>query len=178
MVADITTRLLLGQLPVFFVQTPSIPPLTLLPFALLLGVIAALLGVAFNRGLLASLGLFERLVRWPAWTDGALVGLAVGAAALFAPLAVGSGHHLVERMLTGDLPLAALAGFFVLRFLLTMVSYGCGAPGGIFAPLLVLGAAIGLGVDGERFDAESQRTCQPSPSWGWPRTSAPLSVHR
>lgn len=147
-VADITTRLLLGQLPVFFVQTPSIPPLTLLPFALLLGVIAALLGVAFNRGLLASLGLFERLVRWPAWTGGALVGLAVGAVALFAPLAVGSGHHLVERMLSGDLPLATLAGLFVLRFLLTMASYGCGAPGGIFAPLLVLGAAIGLGMGG------------------------------
>ena len=155
-VADITTRLLLGQLPVFFVQTPSIPPLSLLPFALLLGVIAALLGVAFNRGLLASLGLFERLARWPAWTGGALVGLGVGAVAMFAPLAVGGGHHLVERMLTGELPLAALAGFFVLRFLLTMLSYGCGAPGGIFAPLLVLGAEIGLGVGGvaERFVPE------------------------
>jgi CIC family chloride channel protein len=143
-VADITTRLLLGQLPVFFVQTPSIPPLTLLPFALLLGVIAALLGVAFNRGLLASVGLFEHLVRWPMWAGGALVGVAVGAVAMFAPVAVGSGHHLVERMLTGELPLAGLAGLFVLRFLLTMLSYGCGAPGGIFAPLLVLGSEIGL----------------------------------
>jgi CIC family chloride channel protein len=154
--ADITTRLLLGQLPVFFVQTASIPPLTLLPFALVLGVIAAPLGVAFNRGLQASLGLFERLVRWPAWTGGALVGLAVGAVAMVAPLAVGSGHHLVERMLTGELPLATLGAFFVLRFLLTMASYGCGAPGGIFAPLLVLGAAIGLGVGSvaARFDFE------------------------
>jgi len=155
-VADITTRLLLGQLPVFFIQTAAIPPLTLLPFALLIGVIAALLGVAFNRGLLASLGLFERMVRWPAWTGGALVGLAVGAVAMLAPSAVGSGHHLVERMLTGELSFDALAGFFILRFLLTMLSYGCGAPGGIFAPLLVLGAAIGLEMGGvaERFDPQ------------------------
>jgi chloride channel protein, CIC family len=145
-VADITTRVLLDQLPVFNVQTASIPPLTSLPFALLIGVIAGLLGVAFNRGLLASLGLFERLPRWPVWTGGALVGLGVGAVAIFAPLAVGSGNHLVERMLAGELPLAALGAFFVLRFILTMLSYGCGAPGGIFAPLLVLGAAIGLGI--------------------------------
>jgi CIC family chloride channel protein len=146
-VADITTRLLLGQSPVFFVQTPSIPPLTLLPFALLLGVIAALLGVTFNRCLLASLRLFDRLAR-PRWAGGALVGLTVGAVALFVPSAVGSGHHLVERMLNGEFSVAALAGLFALRFLLTMVSYGCGAPGGIFAPLLVLGAALGLGIGG------------------------------
>ncbi len=153
-VADITTRLLLGQLPVFFIQTPSIPPLTLLPFALLLGLIAALLGVLFNRGLLASLGLFDRMVRVPAWTGGALVGLGVGAVAIFAPATVGSGNHLIDRMLIGDLPLSMLAAFFILRFVLTMLSYGCGAPGGIFAPLLVLGAALGLaiGAAAERFD--------------------------
>ena len=155
-IADITTRSLLGQLPVFFVQTPSIPPLTLLPYALVIGVVAAVLGVAFNRGLLASLGLFDRLGRWPAWTGGALVGLGVGAVALWAPLAVGSGHHLVERMLTNDMALTALCGFFVLRFLLTMLSYGCGAPGGIFAPLLVLGAATGLAIGGiaQQFDPQ------------------------
>ncbi|MGH7789377.1 MAG: H(+)/Cl(-) exchange transporter ClcA [Candidatus Binatia bacterium] len=144
--ADITTRLLLGQQPVFFVETPTIPPLTLLPFALLLGVVAALLGVLFNRGLLASLGWFDRLAGWPLWAGGALVGLGVGAVALVAPTAVGSGQQLVERMLTGGMPLTALAAFFAIRFVLTMASYGCGAPGGIFAPLLVLGAAIGLSV--------------------------------
>lgn len=54
--------------------------------------------------------------------------------------------RLVQRqvhdfLLTSELPLRALAGFFILRFFLTMVSSGSGAPAGIFAPLLVLGAA-------------------------------------
>jgi CIC family chloride channel protein len=145
-VADVTTRVLLGQLPVFHVRTASIPPLSLLPIALLLGVVTGLLGVAFNRGLVRSLDLFERLARWPAWVSGGLVGVGVGAVAIFAPSAVGGGHRLVERTLAGELPLLALAAFFVLRFTLTMFSYGCGAPGGIFAPLLVLGSQIGLAV--------------------------------
>jgi len=145
-VADVTTRLLLGQMPTFHVATHAIPPLSLLPFALLLGVAAAGLGVAFNRSLLASLDLFERLRRWPPWVGGALVGVGVGAVAIFAPASVGGGHRLVERILAGEISTVALAGVFVLRFCLTMASYGCGAPGGIFAPLLVLGSALGLGV--------------------------------
>lgn len=151
-VADLTTRLALGQLPVFPVQTAAIPPLSSLPFAVLVGAIAGLLGVVFNRGLLATLDLFER-ARWPAWVSAALVGMLVGGVAIVAPGVVGGGHRLVERMLTGELPLMALSGFFALRFVLTMLSYGCGAPGGIFAPLLVLGSALGLGIGelAERF---------------------------
>jgi CIC family chloride channel protein len=143
-VADIVSRYLVGQLPIFSVHTAAIPPLSLLPFALLVGALAAVLGVAFNRWLLTSLSLFERLAPRPAWLSGAVVGLAIGAVALVAPLAVGGGQRAVECMLAGELPLAALATLFVLRFALTMLSYGCGAPGGIFAPLLVLGAALGL----------------------------------
>jgi CIC family chloride channel protein len=86
-VADVTTRLLLGQLPVFHVRIGSIPSLSMLPFALLLGAVAGLLGVAFNRGLVRSLDLFEHLRRWPSWLTGGLVGLAVGAVAIFAPFA-------------------------------------------------------------------------------------------
>ena len=147
-VADVTTRMLLGQLPVFHVEVASIPSLTALPVALVLGAIAGVLGVAFNRGLVWSLSSFERLRHLPPAVIGAAVGSVVGVVALVAPGSVGGGNRLIERILAGEASLYGLIGFFVLRFALTMASYGCGAPGGIFAPLLVLGSAIGLGVGG------------------------------
>jgi CIC family chloride channel protein len=142
--ADVVTRSLTGQLPVFHVDTQGIVPLQALPVSLAIGFSAGVLGVAFNRALVGTLDLFQRVRRWPAWVTGAMVGGAVGAVGWFLPGALGGGHRLVERTLAGDVALPALAGFFVLRFALTMASYGSGAPGGIFAPLLVLGSELGL----------------------------------
>ena len=53
---------------------------------------------------------------------------------------------MAESTLQGDLLLAAIPIIFIIRFLLTTTSYGTGAPGGIFAPLLVLGALVGLAI--------------------------------
>ena len=58
--ADLVERLLLGQVAVFHLRVPPAPPLSLVPLFLLLGAVCALLGVAFNRSLLASLKLFSR----------------------------------------------------------------------------------------------------------------------
>lgn len=145
-VADVTARLLLGQLPVFHTASQSIPPLSSLPAFLILGLAAALLGVAFNRALVASLDFFGRFRRHPRWLLAAGVGAGVGVVGWFWPEALGGGHSLVERALHAREPLDLLPAFFLLRFILTMASYGCGAPGGIFAPLLVLGAQLGLAV--------------------------------
>jgi chloride channel protein, CIC family len=144
--ADIIARLLNGQLPVFHVQTESIPPIQGLPVSVLVGVAAGILGVAFNRALVGTLDLFQRIRHWPMWAPGAVAGSIVGAVGWFAPEALGGGHRLAQQALAGEVRLLLLPGFFALRFFLTMLSYGSGAPGGIFAPLLVLGAELGLAV--------------------------------
>lgn len=151
-VADVTSRVLLGQLPVFHLATEAIPPLETVPVALVIGALAAVLGVAFNRALVASLDFFADIRRWSPWAVGAFVGASVAAAGLLVPGVLGGGDVLVDRILGGHIALLTLAGLFVLRFVLTMVSYGSGAPGGIFAPLLMLGAALGLAV-GQGFAA-------------------------
>ena len=151
--ADVVARSLTGQLPVFHIAAIPIPSLAALPFFLILGAAAGLLGVLFNRSLLATQQLFRGTRKWPPGAVGALVGAGVGLVGWFMPSALGGGHELAEAALAGHVSLLALPLLFLLRFGLTMVSYGTGAPGGIFAPLLVLGAQLGLavGLIGNRF---------------------------
>lgn len=145
-IADILARLAAGQLPVFTIPSYPTPPLAALPAFAVLGVVAGLVGVLFNHGLLGTLNQFGRLQGRAALLGAALVGAATGLVAWFAPDAVGGGHGLTETALVGGVALATIPLLFVLRFGLTLASYGCGAPGGIFAPLLALGALLGLAV--------------------------------
>jgi CIC family chloride channel protein len=151
--ADVVTRSLTNQLPVFHVAAHPAPSLVALPAFLVVGVLAGMLGVAFNRTLLGCLegfarleGGLSRLGRWPVRLAGALVGTLVGLVGWFAPTAVGGGHDLLEAVFAGQVVLSAIPLWFGLQFGLTMVSYASGAPGGIFAPLLVLGALLSTGV--------------------------------
>lgn len=144
--ADIIARLGSGQFPVFAVPNYPIPPLTALPIFALLGILAGGLGIVFNRSLLAALNLYNIIPSRFILTAAAITGGVVGLVGWFSPILIGSGHTLAESVLRGDVVLAIIPLFFVIRFLLTMTNYAMGAPGGIFAPLLVLGALIGFGV--------------------------------
>lgn len=144
--ADIIARTASNQLPVFVVPNYPIPPLGALPVFVVVGGVAGLLGVGFNRGILLIVQLFAPLQGQRRLWLTAGIGAMVGLLSWFSPLAVGSGHTLAEQILEGQLLLTTIPLWFLLRFGLTLVSYGTGAPGGIFAPLLVLGALIGLGI--------------------------------
>ena len=143
--ADVVSRSVSGQLPVFTVPYYAMPPLTALPAFAVLGVVAGALGVWFNRGLLATMNRFDGLPLGK-FTVGAMVGAITGLVAWFLPDAVGGGHLLAEDVLTGRMVLSVVPLMFLLRFGLTVSSYGIGTAGGIFAPLLGLGAMLGLGI--------------------------------
>jgi CIC family chloride channel protein len=142
--ADVVCRVVTGETPVFALHGMPGPSLHTLPVAALLGIMAGFAGVGFNRGLLKSLDLFDRLRHWPPFAVGACAGLVIGLAAWIYPLVSGSGAVLSEKAIAGEIPLKWMLVLLAVRFVLTMVSYGCGAAGGIFAPLLVLGSLGGL----------------------------------
>jgi CIC family chloride channel protein len=72
------------------------------------------------------------------------IGVAVGLLAWFGPGLVGGGDVITKHTLAGGDSMMLVAGVFLIRFGLGPVSYAAGTPGGLFTPLLVLGAQSGL----------------------------------
>jgi chloride channel protein, CIC family len=121
---------------------------TLVP-VLLLGALCGAGGAAFNAALLRSLDAAARLrARVPGWTLGLALGAAVGAVAWFVPALPGGGIGFAQRAVAGVVSAQAAAWLLALSLALTLASYALGAPGGIFAPLLVLGALTGTAFHG------------------------------
>ncbi len=137
-------RVFLGDAPDCHVAAQPYPGFGTAPVHILLGAVAGLFGILYNLAILGALAAADRLRAWPPELRAAAVGAAVGLLAWFAPDLVGGGDPLTQRALSGSIALSALSLVFVVRFGLGPLSYAAGTPGGLFAPLLVLGAQIGL----------------------------------
>jgi CIC family chloride channel protein len=142
--ADVVTRLVVGERPSFRIVGYPAPPLRSLPLVIGLGLLAGLVGILFNRSLLASVRAGRRLPK----SRGILIALLAALAALYVPAVAGGGHRTAEIVLKGDYlyqgGIVLMIALMAAKFGLTMVSYASGVPGGIFAPMLVIGAFLGL----------------------------------
>jgi CIC family chloride channel protein len=137
-------RLFLGSTPDFHVEPLPHPSFGTVPIHLALGVFAGFLGVAYNRTLLGTLAAADKLRRWPVELKAAVVGAAVGMLAWFDPGLVGGGDGITQSTLSGTEPVRVMSMVFFLRFGLGAISYSASTPGGLFAPMLVLGAQLGF----------------------------------
>jgi chloride channel protein, CIC family len=137
-------RVLLGDTPDFHVERMPYPSFGTLPIYLALGIISGCLGVAYNRAILGLLAVVERLRGWPVEARAAVVGAVVGLLAWLVPGLVGGGDAITQRALSGAETVASVSAIFLVRFALGPLSYAAGTPGGLFAPILVLGAQSGF----------------------------------
>ncbi|KAF1081780.1 MAG: Voltage-gated H(+)/2Cl(-) exchange transporter ClcA [Candidatus Rifleibacterium amylolyticum] len=137
--ANIVCRLVFGAAPIFILQQISRPELSLILWCLLFGVFVGFAGLAFNLLLLRSLRVFAP----HRYLLAAVLGLVFGAIGLYYPELLGMGHELNEEIIASQLSFRLLLLFFFARFAMTILSYNTGAPGGIFAPLLLLGMLAG-----------------------------------
>ncbi len=134
------SRLMLGDQPDFGVELQPYPGFATVPIYLSLGVVAGLLGILYNRTTLGALSAAEKLRHLPVELRAAIIGGLVGLVAWFHPNLVGGGDAITRRTLLASETWRWLLAVLVLRFALGAISYAAGTPGGLFAPLLVLGA--------------------------------------
>jgi CIC family chloride channel protein len=142
--AIVVSRLILGDAPDYQVAPIAFVVDSVKPLFCLFGLLAGLLAVVYNIMLLGALSIADRLAHVPVELRAGLVGAAVGVLAWFAPAIVGGGDSITQSVLNGAGSLALLPLLYAIRLVLSTVSYATGTPGGLFAPMLVLGAQSGL----------------------------------
>jgi CIC family chloride channel protein len=136
-------RLMLGNQLDFAVRQVSLTVVwKAWPF-LVLGVLLGAAGALYNTTIIALLRLADRFSQRSTVVRAACIGAVVGLVGWFAPSIIGGGDNLTQAVLSGRGTIATLAAIFLLRFVLGPWSYAAGTPGGLFAPLLVLGASGG-----------------------------------
>ncbi len=153
--AIVAAQFITGPEPVFAVAAVLKPAFSDILLCFLLGLAAGLAGAIYNRALFGALAIADRYAAWPVEVRAAAVGAAAGALAWVAPGLAGGGDFLAQRTLDSGLALALLPAVFVLRLILGAASYAAGTPGGLFAPLLALGALMGFLFGGIFYPGES-----------------------
>jgi chloride channel protein, CIC family len=136
-------RLLLGNALVFHVQAVN-PTETwkITPF-LVLGALLGATGALYNLMTVSLLEFCDRLTKYSSVQRAAFIGAVVGVAIWYVPALVGGGDTVTQAILSDRFVVRGLLTIFLVRLLLGPWSYAAGTPGGIFAPLLVLGACSG-----------------------------------
>lgn len=144
--STIVYRYFNGEHAVIDVGKMSEVPLDTLWLYLVLGIIFGAIGVMFNALIFRTQDMFMRF-HGGDWRKlvliGGLLGGMCGLLALIHGEAVGGGFALIPIAAAGNFSIGMLLFIFIARVITTLLCFGSGAPGGIFAPMLALGTILG-----------------------------------
>src|ERR1700678_4076972 len=134
---------LLGAGPLFHMPVlTETHPLLFALGAVLLGALMGLVSAGMSRMMYAFEDLFEHLhLHWMWWP--ALGGIGVGIGGLFFPRGLGVGYDNIAQLLRGQATVGLIAGLLIAKSLMWASSLGSGTSGGVLAPLLMIGGAVG-----------------------------------
>ena len=141
--ADYISRSIFGIKPIFDFSSLQVLPMKYYLWLLLLGAIIGILGAFYNWSLLKSLRIYEQQNLIPKKLIMIIPLLLTVPVGFSNPDVLGGGNELVIGIHNGQYVLITLIALLGIKFALTVASYGSGAPGGIFMPLLVIGALAG-----------------------------------
>jgi chloride channel protein, CIC family len=142
--AGVLRHFFIRQDPLFpmSLSTHQIEPVILLG-ALLVGIVSGALALLLSRAVYASEDFFENHlpIHWMWWP--AIGGVVVGVGGLIFPRALATGYDVIDSLLAGDHTWQLIAGILIVKSIIWSFSLGSGTSGGILAPLLMIGGALG-----------------------------------
>lgn len=141
--ADYIASHILGLDPVFHFQITEYLPQNYYWLLILLGILVGVSGVFYNWGMLKAQELYCKIPLLKETGRLLIAFLTAGVLGLVMPSVLGSGSGLIVSLTKGEMVLGMVVLTLVVKFLFSAVSFGSGAPGGIFFPLLILGALLG-----------------------------------
>jgi CIC family chloride channel protein len=146
--AVVVVRWFLGNEPLFLVPHFELThPSELLVYALV-GVVGGLLAVAFIRLVRDLRGRLSGMPHWMRYAGPFGAGLLVGVAGVFVPEVMGAGYGAIDNALHDRFSWNMLLVLGGLKIIVTLLCFGAGTPGGMFAPTLFTGAMVGGGIGG------------------------------
>ena len=108
----------------------------------LIGILAGALSALLTISVYAAEDGFQRLkIHWMWWP--AIGGLAIGLGGLIFPQALGVGYDTIGALIRGDVTTKIILGVLLVKWFIWAVSLGSGTSGGVLAPLLMMGGALG-----------------------------------
>lgn len=143
--ADFISKNFFGLKPVLqFAKTPQLP-IHLYYWIIPLGIISGIMGVVMNKFLLGFQSLYNKLPMIIRPCIALLIALPCG---IFLPEILGGGQNLVQISENAKEGIQLLSIFLIAKLIFTSTSFGSGVPGGIFLPILSVGALTG-GIAGQ-----------------------------
>ena len=142
-VAAVARRYILGFGPLFPVPEHPlhIGPVALLGCALV-GLLAGVLSALLTVSVYAAEDAFQKLpIHWMWWPM--IGGLAIGLGGMIFPQALGVGYDTIGALLQGSVTTKVILGVLLVKWFIWAVSLGSGTSGGVLAPLLMMGGALG-----------------------------------
>jgi len=143
LMADFISKHFFGLKPIF--NFTGIVPLALdsYGYIVLLGIIVGAFGAFYNYSLLKTQDIYSKQ-KWLHIEFRPMIPFLIAGVLVFSlPEVLGGGHSLIESLTQGNYTIKMLFIILIVKFVFSMLSYGSGAPGGIFFPLLVLGSLTG-----------------------------------
>lgn len=143
LMATVISRIAFGPEPIFYFGELPALPLEYVWLIIALSIVIGIAGTIFNKGLLGIRAFYELPIFFHPYVRIAFALVVAGVLGYCLPQVLGGGNELINRLPELPLSLTLFLILLVGKFLFTLISYGCGVPGGFFLPMLVIGALTG-----------------------------------